>query len=111
MSSNAELRERLLCSVGEFSWAWNHLFFIETTLGNFVWSDPDYPGGDNSVRQFFGTLVDFNRWAAVPYVRDKGKHIISRYMGIEFTINDPIYPATSTRKNTYDAHKDLLAGE
>ena len=41
----------LLNLIGDFTWLWNDIFFIETEQGNFVWSDPEY-NGDNTIRLY-----------------------------------------------------------
>jgi len=67
--------------VGEFTWFWSDIFFIETKIGNFIWSDPDY-GGDNTIKPYDGSCSEF---ANSPdsgyseYGRDKGKHLIKNY--------------------------------
>lgn len=73
-------KESLAPLIGEITWCWNHLYFIETSIGNFVWSDPNYLGGDNTIRPFNGTFNLFRKSCAnIPYGRDKGKHIIKDY--------------------------------
>jgi hypothetical protein len=66
---------------GQFTWNYGNRFFIETAEGNFVWSDPDYPGGNNTILPFQG---DYEKWCRVeniPYGRDKGYHKIGDYCG------------------------------
>lgn len=64
---------------GRFTWDFGQLFFIETEVGNFVWSDPGY-GGDNTIRcvkdsdniaEFFGNA----------FVKYRGRHRIIDYCG------------------------------
>jgi hypothetical protein len=74
--------EMLLNSMGEFAWAWNYKFFIETGYGNYVWHDPDY-GGDNTIRKYNGTLRAFIQEEGISVVRDKGEHILRNYCGSE----------------------------
>jgi hypothetical protein len=64
----------------DFTWMWGQKFFLETKHGNFVWSDPNYQG-DNTIRPFQGTLLDFCKTMGVDYGRSKGIHMISRYCG------------------------------
>ena len=64
--------------VGNFTWNFANKFFIETVEGNFVWSDPDYPGGDNSITPYAG---DYKQWINGRLGRNKGKHIIRSYCG------------------------------
>jgi len=42
-------RESFLNLVGEFTWDFGNKFYIETKIGNFVWStfDPDYNGNNS----------------------------------------------------------------
>lgn len=61
---------------GEFLWAWNKNWLIKTHIGNFHWSDSEYPGGDNSVRKYFGTEEEFLENCGVPYFRSKGETVI-----------------------------------
>lgn len=58
---------------GEFLWAFNKNWFVKTSVGNFHWSDSDYPGGDNSLRKYFGSEQDFLEEVGCPYFRDKGE--------------------------------------
>lgn len=81
-------KNELLNLVGQFYWAWGHKWFIETEKGNFVWSDPDYPGGTDEIVPFGGTLADFAEMFHVEYVRCKGPHLISTYCGNTFKLND-----------------------
>lgn len=64
----------------EFTWMFGHEFFLETSKGNFVWSDPEY-SGDNTIRSFSGTYKDFQKQLGVGLGRYKGKHIIREYCG------------------------------
>ena len=77
-----------LDTVGQFGFSFYHKFFIETAIGNFVWSDPDYPGGDNTIIPFDGNLKDFCKQEGIPYVRDKGTHIIGEYCGKNVIIKE-----------------------
>ena len=70
-----------LDTVAEFTWFWNHDFFLETNEGNFIGSDPGYPGGDNTIRHYYGTIRDFCRDSHVSFGRDKGTHTIRSYCG------------------------------
>jgi len=71
-----------LDTVAAFLWCWNHIFFLETEEeGNFLWSDPDYSDGDNTIRPYGGTLKDYFFEAGIPCVRDKGRHCIVDYCG------------------------------
>ena len=74
-------RAELLNLMGEFTWFWDCTFFISTKRGNFVWSDPDYPGGDNTIRPFAGSIFVFQKEHRLDYGRDKGYHQIYRKCG------------------------------
>jgi hypothetical protein len=75
-------KEQLLNEMAEFTWDFGQKFFVETKHGNFVWSDPDY-NGDNTMMEYSGTAQDF---FSPMYGRSKGKHLISRYCGDQFTV-------------------------
>lgn len=77
------IKEKLLNSTAEFSWSFGQEFFLETSFGNFVWSDPDYDG-DNTVRRFDGDITDWIHHNRLPFVRCKGTHFISGYVGEDF---------------------------
>lgn len=79
-------KENLLNLVGDFTWFWDSTFFIETSIGNFIWSDPNYLGGTNIMKPYNGTYKQFLKSLDIPYGRSKGKHIISDYCGIEFIL-------------------------
>jgi hypothetical protein len=70
----------LLDIVGHFTWSYGERFFIETSEGNFVWSDPDYDG-DNTLRRFHGGYSDWCKDVGIPYGRDKGRHVLRMYCG------------------------------
>ena len=78
-------KETLINTIGEFGWSFGQEFFIETKFGNFVWSDPDY-NGDNTIKKFDGDLKKFCRTIGISFVRDKGKHLIGKYCGTNFTL-------------------------
>ena len=78
-------KEELGNLVGEFTWLFGQEFFIETSKGNFLWSDPEY-GGSGEIREYNGELGKYLKEVGVPYGRDKGKHVISAYCG------DFVYP-------------------
>lgn len=83
--------EDLLDQVGEFTYMWGHRFFVETSLGNFLWSDPDYDG-DNSIRQFHGSYKDACKFLDVSFGRDKGKHVVRAYCGDKIKLGQDIRP-------------------
>ena len=74
-------KETILNTQGEFLWGWNHIWFIITPIGNFIWSDPDYPDGDNT---FNPTDLSYEQWlrkTGIPFARNKGTHTISQFCG------------------------------
>lgn len=80
------LKENLLVSEGRFTWDFGSRFAVETNLGLFEWSDPEY-NGDNSMR--FLVNKSFSDWlemSNIPYGRDKGNHIVKDYCGKEFNL-------------------------
>lgn len=81
-------KEKLLSLHGHFFWSFGHEFFIETSVGNFVWSDPDYPNGDNSIKPFAGSYREWIDLIGVDFARDKGNHSILYYVGDSFTYKD-----------------------
>lgn len=85
-------RKMFLEMDAEFSWNYGNEFFLETSIGNFTWSDPSYPGGTNEIRPFFGDLKKYLSTRNIPYLRDKGIHKISEYCGedveLKFDLND-----------------------
>jgi hypothetical protein len=70
--------------VGEFTWDFGCYFFIETSEGNFIWSDPDYQG-DNTIK---ATNLSYEQWITEKNIfgRSKGKHIIGHYCGKDFSL-------------------------
>lgn len=76
-----KIEEYILNEVGRFTWFWNYKFFVEMNCGNFIWNDPDYPGGDNTFTKTNMTFKEFVKSQNVSYGRDKGKHIIKDYCG------------------------------
>lgn len=64
--------------VGTFTWSFGSKFYIETSEGNFVWSDPDYRG-DHTIREVKYSYKEWCRVEKIPYGRDKGKHILRNF--------------------------------
>lgn len=73
-------REAILDLVGSFSWSFGETFFVETSEGNWVWSDPEYQG-DNTLTRWKGTHKQWCKSIGIPFSRDKGKHLIRDYCG------------------------------
>lgn len=73
-------------TLGKFTWNFGNKFFIETSEGNYVWSDPDY-NGDNVINKYDGEYKDWIKDEAIPYGRDKGYHTILEYCGNEVIFN------------------------
>ena len=70
----------------DFTWLWTHDFFLETSFGNFRWSSPDYPGGDNTITYTSKSYDEYMKEMTPPgaiffYGRDKGTKIIGDYCG------------------------------
>lgn len=74
------MKEKLMNMVGQFTWDFGQNFFIETSIGNFIWSDPDYYG-DNTIKSFDGSIKDY---FGKGFGRRKGHHTISEYCGEDF---------------------------
>lgn len=74
---------------GRFLWNFCCYFFIETSKGNFVWSDSDYHG-DNTVRRYNGSAEKFCKDYDVPFLRDKGRHIIEDYCGKDIIFEEVV---------------------
>jgi hypothetical protein len=69
-----------------FTWNYGNKFFLETSKGNYVWSDPDYLGGDNTITPFNGNYDTWIKSENIPMGRDKGNHIIEDYCGKDVKI-------------------------
>ena len=69
-----------------FTWFWNRDFFLETPVGNFLWSDPEYPGGNNTIVPCDMTYQDFCKKVNCEFGRDKGKRTIRQYCGDQVVI-------------------------
>lgn len=67
--------------VGDFTFSYRHLFFIKTDSGNFEWSNPEYPDGDNTIKAFNGGYKEWYEHIGIPSGRSKGKHVIKDYCG------------------------------
>lgn len=52
------MKEQLMNKAGDFTWDFGQNFFIETPIGNCVWSDPDYYG-DSTICSFNGTIQNY----------------------------------------------------
>lgn len=73
-----------LDTVGHFLWNFSDKFLIETTEGNYEWSDPEY-NGDNTIVP----ALSYGEWLdklGILYARDKGHHKIRDYCGEEVKI-------------------------
>jgi hypothetical protein len=66
-------KNKLLSMIGTFTWDFGNQFFIETSEGMFLWSNPSY-GGDNTIRKTSKRCFDG---------RDKGVHYVGDYVGTE----------------------------
>lgn len=79
-------REDFLNCIGHFSWNFANEFFIETPYGNYIWKDPSYPDGDNTIRRFNGNHDHWLKQNNISFSRDKGKHLIATYCGNDVII-------------------------
>jgi len=70
-----------LDEIARFIWFWNDKFFVEAESGNYIWSDPSYPNGNNTIRPYKGTCKDYCESSGVEFGRDKGSHRIAEYCG------------------------------
>lgn len=83
-------------STARFGWAFGHLFLVEPSGSQelYVWSSPDYEGGDNTIRKLDAPYpCNRSEWTALcrkhlgtDYVRDKGVHAISKFCGPDVRI-------------------------
>lgn len=70
--------------LASFTWGFGSTFHLETTKGNFEWSDPDY-NGENTIRP----CEPYGQWCdriGIEFGRDKGTHIIGDYCGPDVKI-------------------------
>lgn len=65
--------------VGEFTWLWNHEFFLETDKGNFIYSSSEYPGGDDTIQKTEYTYKQYLAKSGISFGRGKGKAYIAEY--------------------------------
>jgi hypothetical protein len=72
-------REELGNLIGEFYWDFGHTFYIETSIGRFLWSDSEYPGGTNEIKVFSVSFEKVCKYLDVPMMRYKGSHRIKDY--------------------------------
>lgn len=71
-----------------FTWSYGYAFFLETKdKGNWIWNDPDYPGGNGTIVRFHGGYEQWIKEIGIPYGRDKGFHRIGDYCGKDVIIN------------------------
>lgn len=74
-------------TIANFVWSYAQEFFLETSEGNYVWSDPDY-GGDNTIKRFDGSYADWCKKKNIDFGRGKGQHKIGEYCGTEVVIKE-----------------------
>ena len=74
-----------LTDFADWIWGFGSVFFMETAKGNFVWSDPSY-GGDNTIRPFKGSYVQWCEKEGIGFGRDKGKGFIKDRCGPDVKI-------------------------
>jgi hypothetical protein len=74
-------KEELLNTVGYFSWSGiDHRFFIQTEVGNFEFSDPQFKGGTNIITRYNGSFRD---WSKDKKPWGKGMFSVIEYCGEE----------------------------
>lgn len=73
-------KEELGSLHGKFTWDFGNKFHIETAVGNFEWSCPDYYGGTGEIRPV-STYKEWVKQQNIPYGRDKSVYKISDYCG------------------------------
>lgn len=74
-----------LATIANVTWLWGDRFFLETNVGNYIWSDPDYRG-TNEIRRVHMTLKWYLHWIGGKCGRDKGTHTIIGLCGPDVTI-------------------------
>lgn len=68
-----------LDTVAEFTYGFGQLFLLKVKGKFYVWSDPDYEGGDNTIGEYTGNPSNF---AGPNFMgRYKGIHRIGDYCG------------------------------
>lgn len=73
-------KEILLQTPGEFYWLWGKDWLIETTNGNYHWSNGQQ-GGDNTIRPYKGSLQDLCTEMGVDNACPKGNQLIGIHTG------------------------------
>lgn len=76
-----------LDSEAKFVHGFGCMFFLETTEENYVWSDPEYPNGDNTIKKFNGTVKQWLEVNQIPFGRSKGTHKVREYCGENVIFN------------------------
>lgn len=77
-------KEEVLEVVGEFTWNFGTDFFVETPVGRFVWSSPEYGGTDTLCRY----RCTYDEWIAPDFGRAKGMHTLYAFCGDTFTFEN-----------------------
>ncbi len=86
-----------LDTYGQFTWSFGFLWHIETEFGNFEWSDPDYEGGDNTIKPC-APLKQWYKDIGIRIGRDKGTHMIRNYCGENVKFIDSIITGFAIKK-------------
>lgn len=81
-------QDRLFQAEGNFIWMFGKEFFIETAVGNYVWSSPDY-NGTNEIRKITVPLETYQKQKGIPFGRCKGRHRVGVYVGQDARLVDP----------------------
>jgi hypothetical protein len=84
-------KDHLLGTMGHFTWSQGKEWLVETDLGNFIWSDPNYGDGDDTLTFFEGGHDEFYALAGVqPEVcKDKGDNLILNKCGQDIDLKIP----------------------
>lgn len=83
--------EDVLDEIADITYMWGCHFFLETSLGNFIWQDPDYEG-DNTISLFLGNYHQACAFLEIPYGRGKGQHVVRAYCGSKLTLGPDLTP-------------------
>jgi hypothetical protein len=69
----------------QFIWLFDDEFFVETPVGDFIWSDEGY-NGTGTMRPTDLSYGDYCKKKGISFGRAKGKHLVGEYCGNEVKI-------------------------
>ncbi len=78
----------ILDLTGNFVWSFGKEFHIATDKGNYEWSCPDYPGGDDTLKPC-GSYGEWLDKIGIEFGRCKGRHVIKDYCGESVVLIEP----------------------